>query len=138
MRTVLLGAAIAGLMLDQVWAQADHPPPQCQQLLAMRDEVQKHGQAINDANKRKADVRIACRLFRSYLAAEAKMLKAMDTNGPECGVPAQINEQVRVGHTKASQIGQQVCDAAGPTPREQGDFWTPAEWERFQSPMPFD
>src|SRR5262249_3094924 len=31
-------------------------PPACQQLLAMRDEVQKHGQAIQKANERKASV----------------------------------------------------------------------------------
>jgi len=34
------------------------PPPQCQQLLALRDELQKHGAAIGEANDKKADVKI--------------------------------------------------------------------------------
>jgi hypothetical protein len=39
-------------------------PPQCQALLAQRDEVQKHGQAIEAANRKQADVKVACGLFR--------------------------------------------------------------------------
>ena len=94
------------------------PPPQCQQLLAMRDELQKHGAAIGEANDKKADVKIACGLFRTYIATEAKMLKALETNGSLCGVPAEAVQQVRGSHAKAKQIGKQVCDAAarGPAP----------------------
>src|SRR5262245_42416911 len=56
------------------------PTPQpswqsCQQLLALRDEAQKHGMAIQKANQRKATVQEACRLFRSYLSVEVKFLK---------------------------------------------------------------
>ena len=146
MRTAYLGGAIVGLMLQhgltpEAWAQSDGPPPQCQQLLKMREQVQKHGQAINNANKHKADVRLACRLFRTYLAAEANMLKALDTDGAGCGVPAEINQQVKASHAKASQIGVQVCEAAGFGTRGrllQGDFWTPEELERLQGPMLFE
>lgn len=96
------------------------PPPQCQALLAIREELQKHGQAIEAANSKKADVKVACRLFRNYIATEAKMLKALDTNGPSCGVPKEINQQVRASHAKAQQIGKQVCDAAARGPAAAG------------------
>jgi len=94
------------------------PPPQCQQLLAIRDELQKHGAAIGEANDKKADVKIACGLFRTYIATEAKMLKSLEANGTSCGVPAEVVQQVRGSHAKAKQIGKQVCDAAarGPAP----------------------
>jgi hypothetical protein len=94
------------------------PPAQCQQLLVLRDELQKHGAAISEANDKKADVKIACRLFRNYIATEAKMLKLLDTSGPSCGVPKEVNQQVRGSHAKAQQLGKQVCDAAarGPAP----------------------
>ena len=36
------------------------PPPACRDLLAMRDDVQKHGVAIRKANERKATVQEAC------------------------------------------------------------------------------
>jgi hypothetical protein len=88
------------------------PPAQCQQLLALREELQKHGAAISAANDKKADVRIACGLFRTYLATEAKMLKLLDSSGPSCGVPKEVNQRVRDTHAKAQQIGKQVCDAA--------------------------
>lgn len=96
------------------------PPPQCQQLLAIRDEVQKHGAAIEAANQKKAHVKVACQLFRNYIAAEAKMLKMLETHGASCGVPAQINQQVRGSHAKAQQIGKQVCDAAVRGPAAAG------------------
>jgi hypothetical protein len=92
------------------------PPPQCQTLMAVRDELQKHGAAIEAANQKKADVKVACQLFRTYIATEAKMLKMLDANGPSCGVPPQINQQVRGSHAKAQQIGKQICDAAARGP----------------------
>src|SRR5215203_3208359 len=51
------------------------PPPKCQALLTIRDDLQKHGASIQAANEKKADVKIACRLFKNYIATEAKMLK---------------------------------------------------------------
>jgi hypothetical protein len=88
------------------------PPPKCRALLAIRDELQKHGQAISTANEKNADVKVACGLFRKYIATEAKMIKMLEVDGPGCGAPAQVLQQVRDSHAKAQQIGQQVCDAA--------------------------
>ena len=88
------------------------PPPKCQALTTTRDELQKHGAAIQAANKKKADVRVACRLFRSYIATEAKMLKLLEADGASCGAGPQVIQQVRNSHAKAQQIGKQVCDAA--------------------------
>jgi len=88
------------------------PPPACQQLLTLRGETQKGAQAINDAGKRKAPPAEACKLFKSFLAAEDRMIKAVDNNGPQCGLPPDVSKQLREGHAKARQIGNQVCDAA--------------------------
>jgi hypothetical protein len=94
------------------------PPPKCQALLSIRDELQKHGMAISTANEKKADVKVACDLFKRYIATEAKMIKMLEVDGPGCGAPAQVLQQVRGSHAKAQQIGKQVCDAAvrGPAP----------------------
>ena len=102
------------------------PPPKCQALLAIRDELQKHGQAISAANDKPADVKVACGLFRRYLATEAKMIQMLEADGPGCGASAQVVEQVRDSHTKAQQIGKQVCDAAQRRPerlRPDDDYW---------------
>ncbi len=135
---VLLAMAIVGLTIPYAGAQfggmpgmpgsgppgggfggpPQGPPPQCKELLSLRDDLQKHGAAIGAANDKKADVKIACGLFRTYIATEGKMLKALETNGASCGVPAEVLQQVRGSHAKAKQIGKQVCDAAarGPAP----------------------
>lgn len=96
------------------------PPPACQQLLVLRDETQKNGMAIQKANARKATVQEACQLFKSYLSAEAKFIKAIAENGRTCGVPPDVLKQMKEGHAKASQVGKQVCDAAAQGPRPAG------------------
>lgn len=80
-------------------------PAACRALLAVRDELQKHGQAIEAANKKRPDAVVACLLFRRYIGAEAKMLKAIDEIGQSCGVPAHVGAQIRASHAKAQQIG---------------------------------
>jgi hypothetical protein len=106
-----------GLPGDAPSGSPQGPPPKCQALLAIRDELQKHGQAISAANQKKADVRVACKLFRAYIATEAKMLRMLEADGASCGAPAQVIQRVRDSHAKAQQIGLQVCDAAHPRPR---------------------
>jgi hypothetical protein len=114
------------------------PPPACQQLLATRDEVQKHGIAIQKANERKATVQDACKLFRNFLGAEAKFIKSLEENTRTCGVPGDAIKQAKEGHAKAEQVGKQVCDAAAQSPRpvgpdgcrdcgKTGDFWWPGD-----------
>jgi hypothetical protein len=90
------------------------PPPACQQLMALRDETQKNGAAIAAAQQRKvkADVVEACKLFKVYLASEAKFIASLTENTSLCGVPPQVIKQAQDGHGRASQIGKQVCEAA--------------------------
>jgi hypothetical protein len=100
------------------------PPPACRELLAMRDEVQKHGTAIQKANERKASVQEACKLFRNFFGAEAKFIKSLEENTQTCGVPGDAIKQANEGHAKASQVGKQVCDAAAQGPKRPGtDPW---------------
>src|SRR5262249_39201496 len=48
------------------------PPSACQQLLAMRDDTQKHGAALQAAGQKKAGAAEVCKLFKVFLASEAK------------------------------------------------------------------
>ena len=96
------------------------PPPACRELLSLRDEVQKHGMAIQKANERKATVQEACKLFKNFLSSESKFIKSLEENTRTCGVPPDAIKQANEGHTKASAIGKQVCDAAAQGPRPAG------------------
>ena len=111
-----------------VGGQPAAPPPACRELLSMRDEVQKHGKAIQKANERKATVQEACKLFKNFLAAEARFITSLEDNSRTCGVPGDAIKQAKEGHSKATAIGKQVCDAAAQGPRPAGptgDFWVP-------------
>jgi hypothetical protein len=88
------------------------PPPACQQLLALKDETQKNGQAIQRANEKKESVSVACKLFKAYMASEAKFLKALEDGSKICGVPPEAIKSVKDGHTQAAKVTKQVCDAA--------------------------
>jgi len=96
------------------------PPPAWRDLLSLRDEVQKHGTAIQKANERKADVKEACKLFKNFLSAESKFIKSLEDNTRTCGVPLDAIKQAKEGHTKAAAVGKQVCDVAAQGPRPAG------------------
>ena len=88
------------------------PPPVCQQLLSYRDETAKHGEALQAAGKRKAAADEVCKLFKAFLAAETKFVKALEENSEPCRVPAEAIKQVKLGHSKASETAKNVCEAA--------------------------
>jgi hypothetical protein len=90
------------------------PPPACQQLLSMREETQKNATAIGVAQQRKVkpDAAEACKLFKVFLASEAKFIAGMTENISLCGVPPQVIKQYQDGHGRATQVGKQVCEAA--------------------------
>lgn len=96
------------------------PPPACQALLALRDETQKHAAAIQAANQRHATPQEACKLFKTFLASDAKMIKGVEENMTLCGVPAEVPKQMKAGHVHAEQIAKQVCEAAAMGPRPTG------------------
>src|SRR5262249_60186071 len=58
------------------------PPAVCQQLLAMRDETQKYGMAIQKGNQRKGPGQEARRVFKSQPAAGQKFLKGNEDPAP--------------------------------------------------------
>jgi hypothetical protein len=93
------------------------PPAACQQLLAIRDEVGKHGKALQAAGEKKVPPEELCRLFKAFLAAEGKMVKGLQENSQTCGVPQEVLKQVKEGHGKATEVGKKVCEAAAQGPR---------------------
>jgi hypothetical protein len=108
------GAGMPGMpgMPGAGFGAPSEPPPACQQLLTIRTETQKNADAINAAGKRKAPPAEACKLFKTFLASESRMIKAIDNNGPQCGLPPDVGKQVKAGHVKAEQLATQICEVA--------------------------
>jgi hypothetical protein len=88
------------------------PPPACQQLLVLRDETQKNGEAIKAANERHADPAEACKLFKVFLATEAKFVQGMAANQAVCGVPPAAVKNMQEEQRKVTLVKDKVCDAA--------------------------
>jgi len=105
-------AAQFGGMEGGAFSAPQAPPPACQQLLGNRDEVARHGQALQAAGRKKAPPDELCKLFKAFLTAESKMLKSLEEQSSTCGVPPETIRQVKAGHGKASQMGKQICELA--------------------------
>jgi hypothetical protein len=96
------------------------PPPECQQLLTLRDQTEKHGKALEAAGKRKAPPDQSCKLFKAFLAAEMRLIMGLERLGPRCGVPSGVPKQVRASHVKAEAVAQKLCEMAAQPPRPTG------------------
>src|SRR4029078_7447038 len=92
--------------------QQQQPPPACQQLMTLRDETQKHGQALQAASQKKASAEELCKLFKVFLAAATIMLRGLEEQSTTCGVPPEVLQQVRSGHSRASQTSKQIWEVA--------------------------
>jgi len=91
---------------------------------ALRAEYEKHGKAIEAANKRKAPVQEACTLFKPLLDAQSKMLKFLKDNKVACNVPDEVMKTLAAGVARTAAVKTQVCNAAtsggGPRPPSAG------------------
>src|SRR5262245_8372470 len=94
----------------------------CEAFVPIRQEVEKNGQAIQQAGERKASREEVCPLFVRFAASEAKMVKFLVTNQSACGIPVQAVKAARTNHEKTLTIRKNVCakgpvggPAAGPT-----------------------
>lgn len=89
----------------------------CEGFVALRQDAEKNAAAIKAAGDRKAAREEVCPLFQRFVASEAKMVKFMEVNQRQCGVPPEAIKQVKGNHGKSQQIRNQVCSAGPSAPR---------------------
>jgi hypothetical protein len=114
------GMPDAGGMPGGFGAARQAPPPACQKILGYRDETAKAGQALQAAGKKKPSPEELCKLFKTFVAADAKFMKGLEENSATCGVPADVIKQVKLGHDKASETAKRICDVAAQGPQPSG------------------
>jgi hypothetical protein len=97
------------------------PPPQgaggpneaCMKgFVPLREEAEKRGKIIKAASERHAQPDEACKLIGDYSKAESKMIEYVKLNATKCGIPPQIGEQLKKGHTGTEAMMKNVCAAA--------------------------
>jgi hypothetical protein len=121
----LMAAAAAALLSTGSALVASAPAkaqgvPCANDIVPLRNAVDKEGHALKAAIDRKAERSEVCGLVRRYAAAEAKFVKYLETNQSWCGVPAEAMTQVKANHSKTLKMRSQACAAAtgpsGPPP----------------------
>lgn len=119
-RAFSLAIALLAIPLTQVSAQIG-APPQCNDFLPMRQDIEARAMAIKAASDRKAPAAEACQLFKGYATAESKMIKFMEDNRVWCGVPPEAIKSIKTAHSRTLQMRQNICNAgaaaAAPKPK---------------------
>jgi len=89
------------------------PSDDCmKQFMPLRQEAEKRGQALKAASEKRAGPEVACKLIGSFIQAEVKMMKYVETNSARCGIPPQISEQLKKGHQGSEAMQAKICGAA--------------------------
>ena len=104
-----------GLPMPGQAAPQQQLPPCYKDFIPLREEAQKRGQMIQAATskKDKASREEVCALFKSYSAAEAKLVKFIKVNAQWCGIPPEAATQMKANHDRTLRTQTQICSVAG-------------------------
>ena len=98
---------------------------QCKNEFApLRDEAARRGKLLKDASARHAPVDETCRLIRSFVEAEIRMINFVEAQATACAVPAPVLEQLKSSSKTTEALQTRICNAAQ-QPQKQpptGDF----------------
>lgn len=120
----LLFAAVAGLAFaaSAEFAQAQgqgQAPPCMNDLMPLRDAVQKEGMLVKAAIDKKAERTEICTQLKKYAAVESKFVKYMETNAGWCGIPGEVVTQIKTGHKRSLALRDKAC-SGGPAAMPAG------------------
>jgi hypothetical protein len=88
-------------------------PAECMKgFMPLREDAEKKGKLIREVSARHAPPDEACKLIGAYSQAEVKMIKYLDANAQQCGIPPQTIEQVKKGHNNTEALEKKVCSMA--------------------------
>ena len=78
----------------------------------LRDEAARRGQLVKDASARHAPTDEACRLIRSYVEAENRMVDFIEARATACAVPASVLEQLKRSNRTTEALQIKICNVA--------------------------
>ena len=84
----------------------------CQnEIMPLRQEVEKNGLSVKAAIDRKAPPPDICNQVKRFVSAEAKFVKYIEDNQAWCGIPPEIVTQVKAQHGTTLNLRQRACAA---------------------------
>ena len=100
-------------------------PDDCKNEFApLRDEAARRGKLLKDASSRHAPADETCRLIRSFVEAEIRMISFVEAQATACAVPAPVLEQLKNSSKTTEALQTRICNAAQQPqkPLPKGDF----------------
>jgi hypothetical protein len=108
-----MGGGGGGSAFDAPGPQQGGPPEACMKgFMPLREEAEKRGKMIKAASDRHAGPDEACKLIGAYGQAEIKMIKYVEAHAAQCGIPAQVTDQLKNGHKGTEALEKKVCGVA--------------------------
>lgn len=107
----LAAALMAALTGGPARAQAQMPC--ANEIIPLRQEIEKIGTQVKALIDKKADRAQVCDGLKRFASAEAKFIKYLTDNGAWCSVPPEALKQASAGHAHTLKMRGQAC-AAGP------------------------
>ena len=93
--------------------QQQQEPPCMKDFAPLRAEAEKRAMALKATMEKKPTREVACTMFKSFTAAESKMVKYIEANAQWCGIPAQVPAQMKANHTRMLKTQDQICKGGG-------------------------
>ena len=94
-------------------SQGGAPPQECmKEFLPLREDAEKKGKQLKAASDKHAGPDEACKLLKSFGAAESKMISYVEGHSTKCGIPPQVAEQLKGSHKNTEGMVQKVCGMA--------------------------
>jgi hypothetical protein len=90
-------------------------PPCFKEFAPLKAEAEKRGMSLKKAMeaKQKPSREEACNMFKSYSAAEAKVVKFIVEKSASCGIPPEAATAMKANHQRTMETQNKIC-AAGP------------------------
>jgi hypothetical protein len=78
----------------------------------LRDEAARRGKLIKDASARHASADETCRLIRSFVEAEVKMINFVEAQATACAVPPSVLAQLKSSSRTTEALQTKICNVA--------------------------
>jgi len=95
--------------------QQQQMPPCFQEFAPIRSEAEKRATVLKAVMAKKPPREEACKYIKSFAEAEARVVKFINANQQQCGIPLEAVSKMKTNHGRTMQMQNQVCAAqAGP------------------------
>jgi hypothetical protein len=78
----------------------------------LRVEAEARGKLIKATSERHAPPDEACKLIGNFRQSQIKMIRYIDANATQCGIPPETGDQLRAGYKHAEAMQKSVCAVA--------------------------